>query len=52
MNTLPVFRRWVALLLLLLVALGLAACDAGQTAETETLPAPDGPALLFFYTDG
>ncbi len=52
MSALSASRRWAALLLLLLVALGLAACGAGQTAETEVLPAPEGPALLFFYTDG
>lgn len=47
MNPLRLFM----LLLVCFLAGGLAACDAAGT-DDETLPAFNGPALLFFYTDG
>jgi len=44
-------KYWFGIVALLLLALGIAACSAGDEEVEESTPTITGPALVMFYSD-
>jgi len=44
-------KYWLGIVSLLLLALGITACSAGDEGVEESTPAIEGPALVVFFSD-